>query len=97
MSKLIESFYTENNIPAVLLKQKIDKFNRHGDIAKEFEYWIEHKSYLKDGCIVNGYSAAKLAELSEYLNGEGSFIMLIELREEPEKAVKRIQEGFKRK
>ena len=97
MSTRIESFYKENNIPTVLLKQTLDKFNRHSDIAKEFEHWIEHKSYLKDGCVVNGYSAEKLAELSEYLKGEGSFIMLIELREEPEKAIKRIQEGFKRK
>ena len=97
MSKLIESFYTENNIPTVLLKQKLDKFNRHSDIAKEFEYWIEHKRYLKGGCVVKGYSAEKLAELSEYLNGEGSFIMLIELREEPDKAIARTREGFKRK
>ena len=97
MSKRIESYYTENNIPAILLKQKLDRFERHKDIAAEFEYWIEHKRYIEKGCIVEGYSAARLAELTQYLDGEGAFIMLIELREEPRKALKRISEGFKRK
>ena len=97
MSKRIESFYTDNNTPSFLLKQKLDQFERNKDIAAEFEYWIEHKRYIENGCIVKGYSASKLAELTEYLDGEGAFVMLIELREDPKKALKRISEGFKRK
>ena len=31
------------------------------------------------------------------MNGEGAFMMLIELRENPKKALAQIQKGFKRK
>lgn len=44
-----------------------------------------------------GYTAKKLAGMSKYLNGEGAFMMLIELRENPEKALAQIQDGFKLK
>jgi len=44
--------------------------------------------------VVDGYSAQKLAELSRFLDGEGAFMMLIELRENPEKAIKKISEGI---
>ena len=46
---------------------------------------------------MEGYTAKKLSELSEYLNGDGAFVLLIELRENPEKAHRRIMQGFKRK
>lgn len=97
MSKIIETFYTENNIPAFLLKQKMNAFEKHKDIASEFEYWIEHKSYMANGCIIEGYSASQLATITEYLDGESAFLLLIELRENPQKAKKRISDGFKRK
>ena len=97
MSKIIETFYTENNIPAFLLKQKMNAFEKHKDIASEFEYWIEHKSYMANGCIIEGYSASQLAAITEYLDGESAFLLLIELRENPQKAKKRISDGFKRK
>lgn len=97
MNKRIESFYRENNIPEFLLNQKLRKFSRHMDIAEEFDYWIENKRYKETGCVVEGYSAARLAEISEYLDGEGAFVMLIELREAPKKALDRISKGFKMK
>ena len=46
---------------------------------------------------IEGYTAEKLAEMSKYLNGDGAFMMLIELRENPKKAHERIAEGFKMK
>jgi hypothetical protein len=96
MSKIIETFYKNNNIPSFLLTQKLEKFERNEDIALEFEYWIEHKTYKKDNCVViEGYSALKLAELSPLLDGEGAFMLLIDLRENPQKAIRTIEKGFK--
>ena len=55
--------------------------------------------YIKtEGAVtVEGYTAKRLAEESQYLNGEGAFMMLIELRENPKKALEQIAKGLKRK
>lgn len=98
MSSVIRKFYEDNKIPGILLKQKVAKFERNPDIATEFEYWIEHRAYKTDGAVtIEGYTAKGLSDESEYLNGEGVFIMLIELRENPKKALGQIAKGFKRK
>lgn len=97
MSEMIEKFYRKTGILSVLLSQKLSRFERNPDIAQEFEYWLECKRFKSGGVVEHGYTAEKLASLSEYLNGEGAFVMLMELRENPEKALQRIQRGFKRK
>ena len=98
MYDTIRMFYENNNIPKPIIEQKIAAFIRHRDIAEEFEQWISDKTFKSHGAvIVDGYTAKMLSELSEYLNGDGAFIMLIELREQPEKARKRIANGFKYK
>ena len=94
MDAIIE-YYKKANIMPLLLKQKMAKFNKHSDIAAEFEYWIQNSSYKKDNPIlVDGYTAEALAKLSKYLDGEGAFMLLIELRDNPSKAKARIAEGF---
>lgn len=98
MSTIIESYYKEANIMPLLMKQKLDKFQRNKDIASEFEYWITNKKYLENNCVLEqGYTAKKIAEISSLLDGEAAFLLLIELREEPEKGLKRIRSGFKLK
>ena len=96
MNNVIEEYYKQANVMPFILNQKMSKLQRNTDIQKEFEYWIQHKDYKKDVCVsVNGYTAEKLAALSEYMDGEGSFMLLIELRESPDKALSRISNGFK--
>ena len=95
MSKIIEDYYKQAKVLPLLLKQKLSKLSRNEDILKEFEYWIEHKRYIPNGVSVEGYTAKSLAELSHYVDGEAAFMLLIELRETPEKALRRIQGGFK--
>lgn len=98
MNSIIKNFYEENRIPGNLLKQKLLKFDKNEDIASEFAYWIEKKVYKTDGAVcIEGYTAKKLSEESQYLDGEGAFMMLIELRENPKKALEQIIRGFKRK
>ncbi len=96
MSKIIEDYYKELDLIPLLTQSNMERFNRNPDIASEFEYWIENKEYQKDSCVeVEGYTAEGISRLSNYLVGESSFLILIELREEPEKAKKRIARGFK--
>ncbi len=98
MNSVIEKYYTDNNIPNILLSGKLKKFEKHNDIASEFEYWITNHTYKgKNAVSVEGYTAERLSELSDYLKGEGAFLMLIELRENPTKALITISKGFKRK
>lgn len=97
MSKIIEEYYMNSNVPSFLIKDKLDKFSKHADITEEFEYWIVNKKYVENACVVEGYTAEMLSKKSPYLVGEAAFILLIELREDTEKAMKRIDEGFKRK
>ncbi len=98
MNDTIRQFYEKNDLPKPIIEQKVTAFSRHSDIAEEFEQWITNRTFKEqDAVAIEGYTAKKLAELSEYLNGEGAFILLIELREQPEKAHKRITNGFKYK
>ena len=96
MNKIIEKYYKETKVMPLLLKKKLAAFERHPDIASEFEYWIINNQYQEAVC-VDGYTAASIAMLSEYLDGEGAFMLLIEMRENPEKAKNRISSGFKLK
>lgn len=96
MSKVIETYYKDAGIMPLLLKKKMAAFAKHPDIAAEFEYWISNKKYL-EGVSVEGYTAKSIASLSPYMDGEGAFQLLIELRENPNKAKKRIGAGFKLK
>lgn len=95
MSKVIENYYKQANVMPLLLKQKMNKLQRNADIMGEFEYWIEHKQYVRNGVSVEGYTARSLAELSSYTDGEAAFMLLIELRETPDRALRRIKNGFK--
>ena len=98
MSNIIKKFYEDNKTPGMLLKQKLIKLERNSDIAAEFEYWIENRAYKNEAAVcVENYTAKSLAEQSKYLDGEGAFMMLIELRENPEKAIGQISKGLKRK
>lgn len=95
MSDLILNYYEKTKLEEFQLKNKLEMLNRHKDIKREFEYWITHKCYMPSGIMVEGYSAESLSKVSKYLDGEGAFIMLIKLRENPEVARKQIANGFK--
>lgn len=91
----IKEYLTAAGLDEEFVKRKISEYVKHIDIADEFAEWIASGQYKESGIQVEGYTAKQLSELSEYLVGEGSFSMLIMLREKPEKAKKKIQEGFR--
>lgn len=93
MNEIIKNFYKTAGVMPILIDNKLDLLDRNKDIKEEFEYWICNNTYT-DNVNVGGYTASKLAGISPYLKGEGAFMMLIELRENPERAKKRIEKGF---
>lgn len=97
MSKVIREYYEKAHTMPALIEQKIALFEKHPDIMREFENWITTKQFSSEGVNVEGYTAAKLAEKFRFLRGEGAFVLLIELRDNSQKAHKRISGGFKRK
>lgn len=95
---IIEEYYKQSNVLPLLLKKKLSMFERNKDIASEFELWIQTGKYVENNCVkVEGYTAKSLSELSHYVDGEAAFTLLIELRENPTKALDRISRGFKMK
>ncbi len=98
MNEIIMDYYKAIPVADFLLKQKMDKFARNPDIAEEFAFWIKNGKYKsEDPITIEGYTASDIGAMSKYMLGEGSFMLLIELRENLEKALKRISEGFKEK
>lgn len=96
MSSIIKQFYENNKTPGFLIKKKLGMFEKHSDVASEFEYWIKNNDYkTNDAITVEGYTAKSLSEQSKYLAGEGAFVMMIELRENPQKAKEQLLKGFK--
>lgn len=94
MSEVIKEYYEKMNVPAPVIEGKLELFARNPDISAAFEKWIEDKEF-DDSIEVEGYTVSRVAALSPYLNGEGAFSLMVELRENPEKAHKRIRNGFK--
>lgn len=96
MSEIIKNYYKNADIPLPLLHQKLSKLEQNADIQEEFEYWIKNGYYKDRSCIsVEGYTAQSLVSISPYLEGEGAFMMLIDLREHPERAEEKIKKGLK--
>lgn len=94
MNSIIRDYYENVGVKPFLIDEKMDKLKKYSDIEAEFEYWIQNKQYKND-VSVEGYTASDIANISHYLNGEGAFMLLIELRENPEKAKQKIRNGFK--
>lgn len=94
MNSIIRDYYENVGVKPFLIDEKMDKLKKYSDIEAEFEYWIQNKQYKND-VSVEGYTASDIANMSHFLNGEGAFMLLIELRENPEKAKQKIRNGFK--
>lgn len=93
---IIREYYETTKLPSMMIDRNVAMFDKHPDIKKEFEHWIQTKEYIVDNAVsAEKYTAKSLSEMSEFLDGEGAFSMLIQLRETPELALKKISRGFK--
>ncbi len=93
--KIIGEYYKKIGIGQDFVESKLSKLSDNPDVRDEFAYWIINRKYKDNGVEVQGYTAKELAGKSRFLDGEGVFMMLIKLRENPEEAVKQIQAGFR--
>lgn len=98
MLSKIESYYKHAGVASFLLKGKLQRLSSHPDILAEFAEWIDTQAYREENCVVvEGYTAKSIAAMSKYMDGEGAFMLLIELREAPQRAHRRIKSGFVKK
>ena len=82
-------------VVAIKTEKKVSKYE---DICKEFEYWINNKTYNADKpLVVGGYTAQDIYKLAPFMDGLGVFNFMVTLRENPAKAKEYIDGGFKRK
>ena len=96
MVDVVRDYYQRAAISENIIKNKIQMFERNAHIKREFEHWIKTKEFFEnEQVVVQGYSAKQISEMSKYMIGEGAFVMLIELRENPENALKKIKNGFR--
>ncbi len=94
MNHVIKEYYEKSGVKSFIIEDKLCKFEEHKDIANEFEFWILNHEFQNE-LHIEGYTASDIAIMSPYLNGEGAFLLLIELRENPVGAKNRIKSGFK--
>ena len=98
MRKRIVEFYKQSNLPKPIVSSNLRKFEQNDDIAEEFERWLTDKSFKTvDAVTIEGYTAKRISELSPFMNGDSAFLLLIELRNNPHKALKMIANGFKKR
>lgn len=97
MIEIIKKYYHDINGIEAQVQNKLEKLRRNKDVMEEFANWINTQKYSIPGVEVEGYTAEKLAAMSRFLQGEGAFMLLIELRENPAIARRRIEAGFKMK
>lgn len=95
--EIVENYYRNIDGASVFMPEKLAKLRRNPDIMEEFAYWIQTRNYREQGVLAEGYTAKRLAGMLKYLDGEGAFMLLIELRENPSRARRRIAGGFKMK
>jgi len=97
MSEVINEYYKKTKLDERHIKRKVALFDSNNDIKQEFEYWIKNGEFVENGVEVEGCTAKSLSMQSKFLEGEGAFVLLIELRQNPDKAIRMIKEGFKLK
>ena len=98
MNIIIEYLMREKQMTEVVAARTEKKVSKYDDIRKEFELWIEHRSYNKENPLMVGeYTAKDIYNLAPFLDGIGVFNFMVTLREDPVKAKEYIDGGFKRK
>jgi len=98
MENIINYLINEKNQKPQVAEKVASPFGRHDDIRAELEEWITHRRFPATNPItVEGYTAAAIVGLAQFMDGVGAYNFLITLRERPENGKRIISEGFPRK
>ena len=94
---LLEKYLvTELKMTGVILFMTIEKIKKYDDIYDEFCRWLENRNYdIDNPVVVAGYTAKQIHELNPGFEGIGVYNFMITLRDNPERAKKYIESGFK--
>jgi hypothetical protein len=94
----MEYLLKEKQMTDVVAARTEKKVSKYDDIRKEFEFWIENKTYNTDNpLVVGGYSAQDIYNIAPFMDGLGVFNFMVTLRDDPARAKEYIEGGFKRK
>lgn len=98
MDQVMQYCLEELKMPKPIATMIINTLSEQPDIFEEFKKWLETRSYDMDDAIsVEGYTAKAISEIAPFFDGIGVYGFLVELREDPEHAKKKIKQGFPRK
>lgn len=97
MNKIMTYLIETMNQSERAAKRNESKLSKYDDIKTEFETWIDTQEYPDNGVVINGYTAKKISEMADFMNGLGVYNFLVTLRDNPEFALNTIKDGFQRK
>ena len=98
MSVITEYLLNEKQMTEVVAERMAKKVSKYEDISKEFEFWIQSKTYYTENpLVVGGYTAKDISGLAPFMDGLGVYCFMVTLRDNPAKAKEYIEGGFKRK
>lgn len=98
MDIIMNYLLSDKKMPEDLANRTAKKITRYDDIRKEFESWIETRTYnVNNPIVIEGYTAQEIFKLAPFMDGLGVFNFMITLRDHPRRAKEYIDNGFSRK
>lgn len=97
MEKIVDYLINNQGQKERLAKINAKKILKYEDIKSECEQWIDTGEYPEGGVTVEGYTAKKISEIANFMNGIGVYNFLVTLRDNPEYGLQTIKDGFPRR
>ena len=97
MEQILNYLMTELEMSERIANRTATKLCRYEDIKNEFLSWVATNEFSDSGLVIEGYNAKKIAELAPFMSGVGVYNFMVDLRDNPEVALKTIEAGFPRK
>lgn len=95
MDPIIRYFVEEKHTSEYVANVLTKTLKKYPDIEKEFLYWLENRNFdMEAPLVINGYSARKVHEIAPFLDVAGVYNFMVTLRDDPERAERRIRNGF---
>lgn len=96
--KLMNYFIEEKKQTEQVAKLLTRSLLKYSDIAEEFCYWLDNRQYKKENMlIINGYSAEDIGSIAKNMDVSGVYNFMVTLRDNPDRAIQTIRDGFPRK
>jgi len=98
MEKIVKYFIEEKGTTEAVAKILSKTIIKYEDIRDEFINWLETRDFdFESPVIIEGYTAKQIFEIEPSLDAAGIYNFMVTLREQPEKGMEYIKNGFPRK